>query len=342
MSEVRFTRVAIESIAHALPDERVPTAALEARLAPLYRGIGLKPGLVENLTGVLERRLWPAELSPADAAARAGKAALERSGLAADRIGAVVFTGVSKDILEPSMASLVHRDLGLPSSCINFDVGNACLGFLTGVSTVASMVELGQIDAGLVVAGESSRPVTEATLERLCEEGADFGALREEMASLTLGSGAAAMVLTRTELASRPERRLLGGTATAATEHAHLCQGTMTQMRTDATRLLAAGVEVATETWKKTQRMFGLGAGDVATFCLHQVGKANHDAVLKALGIPAERAPRLYPELGNVGAASVPIALSTAAEGGLLQKGEQGVLMGIGSGLNSWMMVLQW
>lgn len=342
MSEVRFSRVAIESVAHVLPDERVRTSSLEEQLAPLYRDIGLKPGLVESLTGVAERRLWPREVSPSDAATLAAQEALNRAGVPQDRIGAVVFTGVSKDVLEPSMASLVHGALGLHPGALNFDVGNACLGFLTGLSTVGSMIELGQIDAGLVVAGESSRPVTEATLARLSAPGADFQALREEMASLTLGSGAAAMVLARTDLASHPERRLLGGAATAATAHAGLCRGTMTRMRTDATKLLSEGVAVATETWRKTQRTFSLAASEIAAFCLHQVGKANHDAVLRALGLPAERSPRLYPDLGNMGAASVPVALSQAVSSGLMRSGERGVLMGIGSGLNSWMMVVDW
>ncbi|MBX2810606.1 MAG: 3-oxoacyl-ACP synthase III [Myxococcales bacterium] len=342
MSEVRYERVAIESIAHVLPEEVISTSALEARLEALYRSIGLKPGLLEALTGVAARRLWPRDMGPADAATLAAKNALQLSSISKRSIGAVVFTGVSKDMLEPSMASKVHRALRLSSNCINFDVGNACLGFLTGLSTVASMIELGQIEAGMVVAGESSRSVTEATVERLSAPGAGFSDLRDEMASLTLGSGAAAMILTRDHLATLPSRRLTGGAATAATEHADLCQGTMTRMRTDATKLLSEGVKVATTTWKSTQARFAVVASEVAAFCLHQVGKANHDAIIKALGIPPERSPRIYPELGNIGAASVPIGLSLATQSGLLKSGGQSVLMGIGSGLNSWMMVVEW
>lgn len=342
MSEVRYRRVAIESVGHVLPEERVTTASLEARLEALYRTIGLKPGLIESLTGVYERRFWPRDMTPADAAVLAARAALRDSSIPPARIGAVVFTGVSKDLIEPSMASLVHGALGLPASCLNFDVANACLGFLTGVSTVASMIELGQIEAGLVVAGESSRPVTEATLDRLSAPGAGFSELKEEMASLTLGSGAAAMILVRADLTPVNPRRLLGGAAMAATAHADLCRGTMTWMRTDATKLLSEGIKIAADTWQKTQAAFGLAVSEVAAFCLHQVGKANHDALLKALGLPPDRAPRLYPNLGNIGAASVPIGLSSMASEGSLRAGDRGVLMGIGSGLNCWMMVIEW
>lgn len=150
------------------------------------------------------------------------------------------------------------------------------------------------------------------------------------------------MVLARDDLMPGPVHRLLGGAAVAATEHAGLCRGTMTRMRTDATKLLAEGVKIATEAWRMTQAAFAVAASDVAAFCLHQVGKANHDAILKTLGLPGDRAPRLYPELGNVGAASVPIGLSLATRSGLLRPGQRGALMGIGSGLNSWMMVVDW
>ena len=342
MSEVRYARVAIESVAHVLPQEVVSTSVLEARLEALYRGIGVKPGLLETLTGVAERRLWPRDFRPDEAATLAARDALRTGAIAPERLGAIVYTGVSKDVLEPSMASRVHGALELSPTCINFDIGNACLGFLTGLSTVASMIELGQIDAGLVVAGESSRMVTEATLERLSAPEAGFEQLKEELASLTLGSGAAAMILVRADLASTPSRRLRGGAATAATEHSGLCHGTMTRMRTDATKLLAEGVKIATQTWKRTQSCFAVAASEVAAFCMHQVGKANHDACIKALDIPPEKSPRLYPEFGNMGAASVPIGLSLATQSGLLRHGDQSVLMGIGSGLNSWMMVVEW
>ena len=48
-----------------------------------------------------------------------------------------------------SSAVTVHDLLGLPSTCINFDIGNACLGFLNGIHLAGSMISSGQIDSGM-------------------------------------------------------------------------------------------------------------------------------------------------------------------------------------------------
>ena len=106
-----------------------------------------------------------------------------------------------------------------------YDVSNACLGLLNGMVQVANMIELGQIRAGLVVGTESSRALVETTIAQL---NADTSLSRDDIkpafASLTIGSGSAAIVLTDREL-SRTGHRLLGGVMHANTEQCHLGPG---------------------------------------------------------------------------------------------------------------------
>ena len=63
---------------------------------------------------------------------QAAQRAFLRSSIRPEQINTIVSTSVCKDYIEPSVAALVHGKLGLSSHCTNFDVGNACLGFLTG------------------------------------------------------------------------------------------------------------------------------------------------------------------------------------------------------------------
>jgi len=77
-------------------------------------------------------------------------------------------------------------------------------------------------------------------------------------------------------------------------------------------------------------------------YALHQVGKANHDAVCASLDVPPEKALRVYPDIGNVGACGVPLALSGSVQKGWLKSGQNAALMGIGSGLNCAMMTVHW
>ena len=60
---MNFKNVAIESIAYALPDEVWTSADVEAKLAPVYERLRLPEGRLELMTGIKERRFFPADIS---------------------------------------------------------------------------------------------------------------------------------------------------------------------------------------------------------------------------------------------------------------------------------------
>jgi len=338
---MRFEHVAIEALVTEVPETVITTHSLERMLGRTWKRLGLQTGFLEMLTGIRARRFWDAGVQPSDAATIAARRVLAKTGISPNDIGILVNTSVCKDYLEPSTAALVHGNLGLGRPCLNFDVGNACLGFLSGMVVVSNMIELGQIKAGIVVAGEGSREVTRATVRRLMQPSTTFEQVRDNIATLTLGSASAAMLLVHDSIATSPHR-FLGGTILAATEHNRLCVGTPDQMTTDPTTLLKEGVKLAGEAWAQMQSELGLSHPDFARYALHQVGKANHDAVCAALSVPPEQALRVYPDIGNAGACGVPLALSGSIQKGLLQPGQNAALMGIGSGLNCAMMAVRW
>lgn len=338
---MRYEKVCVEAVSYALPETSLTTAALEASLAPLYGRLRIAKGTVQALTGVVARKLWDEGVQPSQAATLAAERLFEESGFDRQRVQILVSTSVCKDYLEPSTASLAHGNLGLGRHCLNFDIGNACLGFMSGMVTVANMIELGQIQAGLVVAGEGSRSVTRATVQTLQRPGANFTTFKDNIATLTLGSGASAMLLVHESIATRGHR-LLGGIANAATEWNHLCVGTEEGMKTDPATLLREGVALAELTWSQVQEELDITEADVKEFALHQVGRANHDALLQALKLNPTKAMRIYPQLGNVGACGVPLTVAKAVEAGRVGEGELCMLMGIGSGLNCQMMGLRW
>ncbi len=118
------------------------------------------PGMLEKLAGVKERRWWPADVSFADAAAMAGAKALAEAGITPAQIGVMINTSVCREHLEPSTAVVVHHQLGLPTSCMNFDLANACLGFVNGIQLAGTMIDSGQADYALLVDAEgiAARP----------------------------------------------------------------------------------------------------------------------------------------------------------------------------------------
>lgn len=338
---MHFKNVVIQSLAAIDAPIRVTSAEIAQRLRPAMERLGIRPNLIEEISGIKSRRFWENGTQPSDAATLAAIKALDEAGVDRNEFGVLINTSVCKDYLEPSTACLVHGNLGMGERCLNFDVGNACLAFLNGMDIAARMIERGDINYALIVDGESSRPITDATIERLSQPGVKEEQFRAEFASLTLGSGAAAMVMSRRELA--PDgHSYLGSVTRAATEFNKLCYGQMDRMVTDTRVLLTEGLKLATKTFSAAREALGWVVEELDQFIIHQVSKAHTDSLMHQLGLDPDKIHRIYPELGNIGPAAVPIALAKAVEAGKIKRGDRVALLGIGSGLNCSMAEIVW
>ena len=334
----RFSNTAILNVSSADASQVVTSAAFDEQLADTYRRVRLRPGMLERLVGIRERRWWPEGVSFVDGAAMAGAKAISESGIDPAEIGLMVNTSVSRMHLEPSTATAVHHALGLPTSCQNFDVTNACLGFVNGIELAGAMIDSGRVDYVLVVNGEDSRKVQERTIANLAGAGTTSKDVMSQFASLTLGSGAAAMVLGRAD--RHPEgHRVVASASRAGTEHHGLCIGDNDGMYTDLKGLLDAGLQLSEDLWHEATQEFDW-AGGMDRYVIHQVSQVHTNAVCERLGIDPTRVPRTFPDRGNIGPASVPVTLAGVAHD--LVDGDRVLLMGIGSGLNASILEIAW
>lgn len=297
----------------------------------------LPTGLLQRVAGVYERRNWGPNETFDDAAVKAGKIALRDAGIRPSDVGLLINTSVTRKHLEPSVAVRIHHGLGLPSSAINFDIANACLGFVNGMTLAAQLIDSGQIKYAVIIDGEDADEIQTNTIGRLGRPGIKRKDFMSEFASLTLGSGAAAAVLGPAD-AHPTGHRILGGVTRAATQFNGLCVGSVDGMFTDAKALLKGGMELVVSAWTEAKRDWSWSNMD--RYIVHQVSDVHTNAIVKATGMDKTRVPLTYPTLGNVGPASIPITLSQEAS--KLQPGNRVLLMGVGSGLNTAMMELVW
>jgi 3-oxoacyl-[acyl-carrier-protein] synthase-3 len=336
-----FNHVAIEGLAIIEAPHRITSAQIEHRIGLHGEEIGIRPGLIKMLTGVVARRFWDEGVMPSEVATMAAEKVLAETGIPRDKIGVIINTSVCRDYLEPSVASIVHGRLELATHCLNFDVSNACLAFLNGMVIASNMIERGQIDYALIVDGEGSRRVIESTIARLQKSNSTSQDLRDDFATLTLGSGAAAMILCRDDMATTTHR-FRGGVSLAASEWNHLCRGDEERMVTDASQLLKAGVALARQTWSLATDVLAWRQDDLDELILHQVGSIHMRTLLEELQLPEQRAFVTYSEYGNIGPAAIPFTLAKSRDAGRVFEGDRIALMGIGSGLNCAMMEIIW
>ena len=336
-----FKNVSIAGLAHIDAPHIISSSYIEEQLKPVMEKLNLKPNIIQALTGIKERRFWDEGVKPSDSATQAAVKALEDANLDRNKIGIIISTSVCKDYIEPSVACIVHGNLKLSPTCINFDLGNACIAFINAMEVVGGMIDSGQLEYGLIVDGEGSRFAVESTIKKLLGDNIDEQTFRDNFATLTLGSGAAAMVLCRSDLA--PDgHKLIGSVSLAATEHNQLCLGQRDGMKTNASKLLVSGIELVSKAYQKAKDELSWNEKQIDHLILHQVS-ANHTAKLsEALKLDKEKIFVTYPNFGNIGPAAVPITLSKSVEAERIQKGDRVALMGIGSGINCSMMEIIW
>ena len=346
---MHFERVHIEALGFTLPPEIVTSSEIEQALAPTYERLRLPEGRLALMSGIEERRFWPRGTSIGEPSVRSARQALEGAGVSPAEIGCLIHASVCRDYLEPATACRIHAELGLSPQCWVYDVSNACLGLLSGMVQIANLIESGAIRAGIVVGTESGRNLVEATIQSLNDDTTlTRQTIKPSFASLTIGSGSCAVLLTHRDL-SRSGNRLLSCVARAECQHHQLCQSDTDQagaamqplMQTDSELLLRAGVSVGESTYAELVAA-GHPAGSFDASVCHQVGTAHRRLMLDSLGLPAAQDYSTFAWLGNTGAVALPTALAMGIRAGFISAGKKVALLGIGSGINSVMMATEW
>ena len=348
---MRYEHVCIEAVSCILPPHIVTSDDIEAQLAPVYERLGLPAGRLELMTGIQERRFFDRGTLPGTISAQTVNHLFDQTQLDRSYVGALIHGSVCRDQLEPATASGVHHSTGLPENALVLDISNACLGLLNGMVVLANMIEMGQIHAGVVVGTEVGRDLVEGTIEDLLNDPTlTRKSIKNDFASLTIGSGSAAILLCDRSL-SQTGHRLLGGTFRTDTSQHELCAGGVEaqkhgdhrpRMQTDSESLLMAGVNLAIPTWEQTKETLSWNNADVDRVFTHQVGKAHRKMLLEKLGLDSELDYPTVETLGNTGAAALPMAWALGIENQVLKEQDRVALLGIGSGLNSLMLGVQW
>ncbi len=342
---MKFSNVALESIAYDIPPDVLTSDQIEEELSFTYERLHLPKGRLELMTGIKQRRFYPIETKPSTISAKAGLAVLDKTRFAKKDFELLVHSAVCRDRLEPATASYVHSKLGLSSQAQIWDLSNACLGFLNAITVVGSMIESGQIERALICSGENGKPLMNWTLEELKNPEQTRKSVKPYFANLTIGAGGVAAVLCHKDLAPDAPRVTSAVIRTDSASNV-LCEGESAdegslQMLTDSEELLRAGITLAKETWNAFREESGWGQDSVDKFVCHQVGSAHRRQLFDSLHIDLDKDYITYPSWGNVGSVSCPLTLAKAMDENAINPGDKVALLGIGSGLSCLMMAME-
>jgi 3-oxoacyl-[acyl-carrier-protein] synthase-3 len=195
----------------------------------------------------------------------------------------------------------------------------------------------------LLVSGENGKGLLDNTIRTLLEGDHTRNSVKPYFANLTIGAGAAAMLMSRKDLVSGSHYKLLGGAVGTDSQANKLCQGDSAgvegfEMQTDAEALLNAGIELAKNTWVDFESSLGWTKNTPDCFTCHQVGRTHQRHLFDSLGLDRSKDFTTFETMGNVGSVSLPFTFHQAIEAGRVGFASKVALLGIGSGLSCVML----
>lgn len=336
--------VALLATSFHVPDHVVSSDEVQDRVLAAG-GLRLPKGLVEAVTGIVERRHVQPGTLPSDLAAIAALDALDRAGVCAAEIDLLVHAANARDLGEPATANVV-QDLVAARRAAVFDIANGCNAFLTALSAVRSMMCAEHYETALVVSGE----VTSSSIDYCITGSRD---LRTKFAGLTLGDGAAAVVLRRTSsdtehpilgpivLASAGEHwRVSGVRGGGVMEYGDIDNPTSRYFYCDSSELQRISEELFPDVLRRGLARMGWSNDAVDHVVPHQVSLGVVDALRSLLDNERATYHETLTRFGNTGAASIPIALASAQD--TIARGERVLLAGVASGWSGSVGCVTW
>ena len=324
-------RACIAGWGSAVPEGRLTNADLEVRVETSDEWI------VER-TGIRERRVAAEGETTASLAIAAGATAIKSAGITPEEIDLLVVATATPEQPIPHTGAFVGDGLGL--RCGSFDMNVGCAGFIYGLVTGAALLQAGNLRHVLVIGAE--------TLSRVVDP-------RDRGTCILFGDGAAAVVLAPT---SDDGPGILGwdtgcdGSATgllgipAGGSRMPATPDTIDEglqfIKMQGQEVFRRAVRAVVDSANLALDRAGVTSADIDWFIPHQANLRIIEAAANRLGIDGEHTIVNIDRFGNTSAASIPLALTEAADAGRLADGDLILMSGFGAGMSWGSAVLRW
>ncbi|MBI2270627.1 MAG: ketoacyl-ACP synthase III [Bacteroidetes bacterium] len=290
--------------------------------------------------GVETRRIVPAGMATSDLCFEATDKLLNELNWKREDISLLVFVSQSGDYYLPATAVILQDRLGLPKSCLAFDVGLGCSGFVYGLSIIAGLMNSSGIKKGLLMAGDVSSIICskeDKSTYPLFGDAGTVTALESDKNAAPMnfnlnsdGSGFNAIIV--------PD----GGSRNRITEDSLVLQKISDGITRRSLNLALNGIDVFNFSLTTVPSLIHTLFKDTHTtekdydyFIFHQANLLINETIRKKLGIAPEKVPHSIKKYGNTSSASIPLTIISELRNEISSKPLSIVCAGFGVGL-SW------
>ncbi|GGH16800.1 beta-ketoacyl-ACP synthase III [Paenibacillus segetis] len=293
---------------------------------------------IVSRTGIRERHIAAPEQATSDLAYEAAVKALESAGLAAEDLELIIVATVTPDTTFPSTACILQEKLGAKKAAA-FDLSAACSGFVYSLATANGFIQTGMYNNALIIGADTLSRITDYSDRNTCVlfgDGAGAVVLGEVpegrgFLSFDLGAEGSGGALLKLEA---------GGSRLPAS--AETVQGGKHFIYMNGREVFKFAVRVMGSATEEVLRKAGKGKEDIDLFVPHQANIRIIQSAMQRLDLPEEKCVINVDRYANTSAASIPLALVEAAQGGRIKEGDTVLLVGFGGGLTWGASVLVW
>ncbi len=321
--------VEIVSTGRWMPDRVLTNADLE-------KMVDTSDEWIRERTGIRERRI--ADVGAAEMGAGAARIAMERAGVHAGEVDAIVVSTATPDRLLPSTACDLQAILGATNAAA-YDISAACSGFIYALQIAEGQLATGRAEVALVVATEKMSSIVDwddRSTAVLFGDGAGAVILKRASNNRGLLSSFIRSDGTLAELLWRP-----GGGAlkpldsTVLDEKSHL-------VKMEGREVFKAAVRSMAEAADQALLRAGLTGEEIDLLIPHQANIRIIEATAKYAGIPMDKVYVNIDRYGNMSSATIPVALDEALEQGRLGPGANVLTVAFGAGFTWASNVIRW
>jgi 3-oxoacyl-[acyl-carrier-protein] synthase-3 len=326
MKGIRNEGVGIISTGHYLPSK----IQLNEELCELIPE--LTPEWILNKTGIKRRYHVSDDETASSMAIEAIKNVILNSDIDINKVGLVIVASFSQDYLFPPMSAKIHSYFRLQKDCQILDINTNCVGLVTALTIAAERMKFNtSIKYAIVIGAEVLSKYTNP---------------KDKETAVFFSDGASAVLLGRIDdtIGFRSAKFLTDSTTYESVRMRGGGSSFPISEKTDDLKILFAE-QNGLATWKQAITNFplviqkllegeNLKIDDVDFFIFHQANSFLIDYLMKKMKVPLHKTFTNVEEIGNTGSASIGIALSQAYSNGLIKKGTNLVIAGIGAGFN--------
>ncbi|MCE7885938.1 MAG: ketoacyl-ACP synthase III [Alphaproteobacteria bacterium PRO2] len=282
--------------------------------ADLEKMVDTSDEWIVKRTGIKERRLAEAHETTGTMAIEAAKQALANAKLEGKDIDTVIVATTTPDKKFPAVAVNVQQALGIPRGPA-FDVQAVCTGFVYALGIANSFIQTGVSKRVLVIGAEKMSGIVDWNDRTTCVLFAD-------------GAGAAIL-----EANTKNDGRGVVSTHLYADGRFQDLLYADPLIVMEGREVFKNAVQFMADVVEEVLAKNNLKPEDISLLVPHQANIRIIEATAKKLNLSMDKVVTTVDRHGNTSAASIPLALHEAMEGGRIKPGDLVLLEGMGGGL---------